>query len=118
MDSDSINTLSDNTHLANYIKMLKDLAKKYNIKIFKKTNNIINLRDCKKIIEDCLRLKKKKIIDLSNELKTMANENIIINRVKEIEDRTNNDIIDIDNIIDIVVNNIKNNECFIESYEN
>ena len=98
--------------------MLKDLAKKYNIKIFKKTNNIINLRDCKKIIEDCLRLKKKKIIDLSNELKTMANENIIINRVKEIEDRTNNDIIDIDNIIDIVVNNIKNNECFIESYEN
>ena len=118
MDSDSINNLSDNTPMANYIKILKDLAKKYNIKIFKKTNNIINLRDCKKIIEDCLRLKKKKIIDLSNELKTMANDNIIINKVKEIQDRTNNDIIDIDNIINIVVNNIKNNECYIEIYEN
>lgn len=48
----------------------------------------------------------------------MANDNIIITKVKEIEDKTNNDIIDIDNIINIVINNIKNNECYIEIYEN
>ncbi len=126
MDSESQNINTFDNHLnsgagiisENYAKILKELAKKYNVKIFKKTNNIINLRDCKKIIDDCLKLKRKKIIDLSNELKNMANEDIIINKVKEIQDKTNNEIIDIDNIISIVTHNIKNTECYIEIYEN
>ncbi len=100
---------------------LKYLGNKSNIKLFKKCNQDWILRDYKKIIEDCNKMKRKKIIDLSNYLKNISYGNIELNIIKNKQDKIYSDIIDIDNIINIISNNINlldSNEKYIEVYEN
>jgi ribosomal protein L22 len=55
---------------------LKNIENKSHIKLFKKYNNIFILRDVEKIINECNRMKKKIIIDFSNDLKNLCSNNI------------------------------------------
>jgi hypothetical protein len=108
--------------LTNNLKMLES---KNNIKLFKKYNNILILRDINKIKDECYKMRKKYIIELSNDLKNLSN-NIELDRIKEIQNKTNNNIHEIDNLMDIINNeyltnyftNIKQDIIFIEVYEN
>ena len=97
------------------LNILIDLEHKYNIKIFK-TNTMI-FRDTSKIINNCNKIKKKKILDLSNILKKISIGDIELSLVKYYQDIFNIDLLNLDNIIDIVSNNTYNNK-YIEVYEN
>lgn len=95
---------------------LIELQNKSNVKLFKK-NNLI-LRDTQKIIDDCNRMKRKKILDLSYNLKNICNEEYIdLYKIKNIQNKINSDIDDLDNIINIVSSNHTSNN-YIEIYEN
>ena len=78
------------------INELNDLEILTNINIFKK-NNIknIKIRDSDKIINDCNKMKKKKVLQLSNELKHMSGGSIVVDKIKSIQ---NNILYDIDNL--------------------
>jgi hypothetical protein len=93
------------------INILIDLETKNNIKIFKKTNH---LRETYKIINDCNKMKRKKVLDLSNILKKISNGDIELAKIKYYQDIFNLDLLNLDNIINIVSNNNK----YIETYEN
>jgi len=98
------------------INELNDLEILTNINIFKKNNiKTIKIRNRDKIINECNKMKKKKILQLSNDLKIMSGGSIIVDKIKTIQ---NNIIYDIDNlnkIIDII-NQYDSN--FIEIYSN
>jgi hypothetical protein len=96
---------------------LKHIETKSNIKLFKKYNNVLILRDLDKIENECNRMKKKIIIEFSNDLKNLCNNNIELYKIKEMQEHINNNIYEIDNLINIILN-LKNNENFIEVYEN
>jgi hypothetical protein len=90
---------------------------KNNIKLFKKRNNNWILRDTRKIINDCNKVKKNKILNLSNDLKNISyKKNIELNKIKEIQEKTNSEIDEIDNIINIISNDQYNK--YIEIYSN
>lgn len=102
---------------------LKSLEKKNNIKLFKKYNNILILRNLNKIKDECNRMKKKFIIELSNDLKNISNNNINLNIIKEIQEKANNNINEIDILINLIneneyFNNLNNEDLFIEVYGN
>ena len=100
---------------------LKQIENKSNIKLFKKYNNILILRDINKIKDECYKTKKKHIYELSNELKNLCyNNDIELYKIKELQEKTNNNIHEIDNLMNII-NNLPNNKqdvIFIEVYEN
>ncbi len=96
---------------------LKHIENKSNIKLFKKYNNVLILRDLDKIENECNRMKKKIIIEFSNDLKNLCNNNIELYKIKEMQEHINNNIHEIDNLMNIIIN-LKNNEHFIEVYEN
>ena len=99
-------------------KCLIELENKCKIKIFKKKNDCAILRDNLMIIEECNRMKKKKLLDCAHDMKTFANDQYIdINKFMEIQENIKNELIDLDNIINIINYNI-NNERFIEIYGN
>ncbi len=110
---------------------LKDIEIKSNIKLFKKYNNILILRDINKIKDECNKMKKKYIYELSNDLKNLCyNNDINLYKIKEVEEKTNKNIHEIDNLMNIINNdeyfkndfnkNLTNNQdiIFIEVYEN
>ncbi len=106
---------------------LKNIEIKSNIKLFKKYNNILVLRDINKIIHECNKMKKKHIFELSNDLKNLCyNNDINLYKIKEVQEKTNNNIHEIDNLMNIINNDdyfknyFKNKEddIFIEIYEN
>ncbi len=104
---------------------LKLLESKSCIKVFKKNNsnsslkdNINILRDSCKIIDDCNRMKKKKVLDLSNNLKHIASGEISINNIKKLQEEFYNEINNIDNIINIISNYKSVEDHFIEIYGN
>lgn len=108
---------------------LKNIEIKSNIKLFKKYNNILILRDINKIKDECYKMKKKHIYELSNDLKNLCyNNNIELYKIKELQEKTNNNIHEIDNLMNIInnndyfknniINNIKQDIIFIEVYEN
>ena len=98
------------------INELNDLEILTNINIFKK-NNIknIKIRDSDKIINDCNKMKKKKVLQLSNELKHMSGGSIIVDKIKSIQNNILYDIDNLNKIIDII-NQYDSN--FIEIYSN
>ena len=96
---------------------LLDLENKYKIKLFKKHKDYFILRDKNKIINDCNNSKKKNILTLSNDLKNISTGTIDINQIKNIQNKTILELMDIDNIINIM-NNIISDEQYIEIYEN
>ena len=103
---------------------LKILENKSNIKLFKKYNNILILRDINKIKDECNRMKKKHIIELSNDLKNFCSNNINIElyKIKEIQEKANNNIHEIDNLMNVISSNDYfinlQNDIYIEVYEN
>ena len=96
---------------------LKQIENKSNIKLFKKYNNVLILRDLDKIKNECNRMKKKFIIEFSNDLKNLCNSNIELYKIKEMQEHINNNIHEIDNLMNIIIN-LKTNENYIEIYEN
>lgn len=99
-------------------KCLIELENKYKIKLFKKKNDCAILRDNLMIIEECNRIKKKKILDCAHDIKVLARQSHIdINKFILMQENIKNELIDLDNIINMINYNI-NNERFIEIYEN
>jgi hypothetical protein len=103
------------------INNLKDMQNKSSIKLFKKYNNMLVLRDINKIKNECHRMKKKIVINYSNDLKHLSNNNIELYKLKEMQEEINQNIHEIDNLMNIInennyFNNLNNN--FIEVYEN
>lgn len=99
---------------------LLDLEYKSNIKVFKKRNNNWILRDARKIIDECNRMKKRKVIDLSITLKNICiGGNIELHALKTMQLQTNLDIDALDNIINIVSSSTSlSTNKYIEIYEN
>ena len=102
---------------------LKNIENKSNIKLFKKYNNILVLRDLNKIKNECNRMKKKIVIDFSNDLKNLCNNsNIELFKIKELQEQINNNIYEIDNLMNIINENEYfvnlRTDNFIEIYEN
>ncbi len=96
--------------------ILIDLENKYNIKIFKNnTNNTFIIRNTYKIINDCNKIKKKKVLDFSNILKKISADDIDLSKIKYYQEIFNLDLINLDYIINIVSNNM---DKYIEVYEN
>ena len=99
-------------------KCLIELENKCKIKLFKKKNDCVILRDNLMIIEDCNKMKKKKLLDCAQDIKAFANELCIdMNKFISIQENIKNELLDLDNIINMINYNI-NNERFIEIYEN
>ena len=96
---------------------LKNIENKSNIKLFKKYNNVYVLRDFDKIENECNRMKKKIVVEFSNDLKNLCNNNIELYKIKEMQEHINNNIHEIDNLMNIIIN-LKTNENYIEIYEN
>jgi hypothetical protein len=96
---------------------LKSLESLTNIKIFK--NNYI-IRNKIKIINDCNKNKKKKLLELINDLKYISNRNIDIDidLLKNTQDNAMKDIVNYNNIISIVNNLSSINNNYIEVYGN
>ena len=103
MDNNIIINLSEN--------IINDLSKFeliYNIKIFKKNNiNKLILRNIIKVINDCNKIKKKKLLELSNELKILSNGIIDTEKIKFLQQNLVNDIDNLNSIININNHNIK-----------
>jgi hypothetical protein len=103
------------------INNLIELEKKSNIKIFKKPNSLkhsFRLRDYNKIIDDCNKMKKKKVYDLSSNIKNdhlKTDKNIDTNKIKILCQDISTDLDILDMIIHIVLNNIEN-DIYIETY--
>ena len=95
-----------------YLESLESLT---NIKIFK--NNYI-IRNKIKIINDCNKNKKKKLLELINDLKYISNRNIDIDLLKNTQDNAMKDIVNYNNIISIVNNLSSINNNYIEVYGN
>jgi hypothetical protein len=102
------------------INNLKIIESKNNIKLFKKYNNIYILRDINKIKEDCNKMKKKIIIEFSNDLKNFSLNNIELNKLKDMQNNINNNIQEIDNLMNIINENeyFKQEDIYIEVYGN
>lgn len=98
------------------IEYLVRLSKYTNINIFKKNNNKMVLKDRRIIVNECNKVKKLKIKNLSNDLKTRSNKNIKIDEIKNINSKTISDINNIDSIIEIINNN--DTADYIEIYGN
>jgi hypothetical protein len=99
---------------------LKILESKNNIKLFKKYNNILILRDINKIKDECNRMKKKIVIEFSNDLKNLCLDDVDLNKIKEMQEINNNNIQEIDNLMNIINDHefFKQEDIFIEVYEN
>jgi hypothetical protein len=99
-------------------KYLIELENKCKIKLFKKKNDCVILRDNLIIIEECNRMKKKILLDCAHDIKSFANQQYIdLNKFIEIQENIKNELVELDTIINMINYNI-NNERFIEIYEN
>ena len=98
----------------NNINLLIELEKKTYINILKKNKltNIIN------IINDCDKMKKKKVVDLSNKLRNLSGNMIDTEKLKMLYEIFLDDIDNINNIINIINKDILLDETFIEIYGN
>ena len=105
----------------NIINELSKFEIIYNINIFEKNtseNNIKIFKNILKIINDCNRIKKKKILELINELKIISAENIFeknILKIKLLQEKNIEDINNLNSVINIVSNY---NIDFIAIYSN
>ena len=112
----------------NDIDNLINLSKKSKINVLKKNNNKWVLRDKRKIINDCNKMKKKIIRNFSTNLKNLSlKEDIKSKDLKDINNKNISDIDNIDTIINLVNNNSENNNntkdtnknsYYIEFYSN
>ena len=95
------------------------LSNETNINIFKKNKNKWVLRDKRIIVDECNKMKKRKIKSLSTNLKNISlEENIILDKVKKIQTHTNSQLDNLDSIINILTNSESEKDIYIEIYEN
>ena len=102
------------------LEYLINLSKYTNINIFKKKKNKWILREKRVIVDECNKMKKKKIKNLSSNLKDKSNQIIKVDEIKEINNKTITEIDNIDSLINILSkeeDNIDDIE-FIEVYSN
>lgn len=107
--------------MKNELNDLIKLSKNTNINIFKKNRNNWVLRDKRIIVDECVKMKKRKLKKLSTNIKNLSlQENIKSNDIKIIQSQTLSDIDDLDTIIDIIKNDNKfdSDENYIEVYSN
>ena len=103
------------------VEDLLKLSSTTEINVFNKRKNKWILRDTRIIVNECNKLKKKKVKNLSTNLKNIyskkdnCNPNCM-NELKNINDKTISDIDTLDNIIKMV--NATNFDHFIEIYSN
>jgi predicted nucleic acid-binding protein len=95
----------------NYLEKLKEISNECELKLFKKKRNKWILKDTRIIMNECNKLKKKKVKELSTNLKNNTNSD----EIKNINNKTLSDIDTLDNIIHIVKNN---NDNYIECFSN
>jgi hypothetical protein len=108
--------MNKNSISEKYINELNKLESFINIKIFKKDNI---LRNKIKVINECNKMKKKKLLELINNLKNMVNGTIDINTLKEYHNNAIQDINNCNNIINIINYIIEcDDNCYIEIYSN
>ena len=111
------------------LRNLLELSAVNNVKLFNKKDNNIKLNSKKKIINECRKLKKIKLKELTQKLNTYTTEtDISSNMIKDTNTRYINNIEDIDSIIKILNNNneinfldeilTENKEEYIEIYSN
>ncbi len=101
----------------NNINILIELEKKTYINIFNKSK----LRNFIKIINACNKMKKKKVLDLSNELKNLSSNMINIDKLNILHENLLYEIGNLNKIINIIDNMTQDNffnENFIEMYSN
>ena len=105
-----------------YQKKLKNLIKlsnESNINIFKKNRNNWVLRDKRIIVDECIKMKKKRIKNLSTNLKNLTLEdNIKLDKVKKYQNDTNSELDNLDTIIGILTNSENELDNYIEIYSN
>ena len=107
--------------MKNEMNNLIRLSNQSNINIFKKNKNNWILRDKRIILDECEKMKKRKLKILSKNINEFTKKkNIKTNDIKDIQSKTTNDLENIDTIIDIVSNNsdLEDNNYFIEVYSN
>uniref|UniRef100_A0A6C0J3Q5 Uncharacterized protein n=1 Tax=viral metagenome TaxID=1070528 RepID=A0A6C0J3Q5_9ZZZZ len=98
---------------------LINLSKKSQINVLKKNNNKWVLRDKRKIINDCNKMKKKIIRNFSTNLKNLSlKDNIKSTDLADINNKNIYDIDNIDTIINLINNNSDYNPDYIEFYSN
>jgi len=105
----------------NDINDLIYLSKKSKINILKKNNSKWVLRDKRKILNDCNKMKKKIIRNFSTNLKNLSlKEDIPTKELKDINNKNISDITNIDTIINIINNKSENDNDndYIEIYTN
>lgn len=101
-----------NINLENIIK----ISDSNNIKIFRKNRDKWVFRDKRKIVQDCNRIKQKKVKDLSNNLKKISGGGFVSSeKIKEINDKTISEINSIDKIISAFNDS---DDDYIEVYSN
>jgi len=98
----------------NNINILIELGNKTYINIFKKNK----LRNFFKIINDCEKMKKKKLINLSNELRNLSNNIIDVDMLKISYEKILYDIDNLNKIVNLIKKEILFDDIFIEIYGN
>lgn len=107
--------------MKNEISNLIKLSNNSNINILRKNKNNWVLRDKRIILDDCEKMKKRKLKLLSKKFKNYSKENQIkTQEIKEIQLQTVSDLDNLDTIIDIVssTTEFNNDNDFIEIYSN
>ena len=93
-----------------------------NIKLFKSRNNKLILRDISKIMNECNKMKKKYILDLSSNIKTISYGQVDtddIDSINTMHRDTISNITNLNTIISIIKSvPIIQFESFIETYSN
>lgn len=108
--------MTNNEISQNDLKNIIKISDSNNIKIFRKNRDKWVFRDKRKIVKDCYRVKQQKVKDLSNNLKQISTGIVNSNKIKEINEKTINEINSIDTIIE-AFNTDSDNE-YIEVYRN
>lgn len=106
----------------NIIDNLTILEINSNIKLFKSRNNKLILRDISKIMNECNKMKKKILLDLSSNIKNISYgqlETDDINSINIMHHDTMSNINNLNNIISIIKSvPCINLDSFIETYSN
>lgn len=100
------------------LKNLKKLADETNINLFKKNKNNWVLRDKRIIVDECNKMKKKTIKNMSTNIKNISHDkNIKTENIKKINSQTLSELENLDSIINLLTNSDDTNN-YIETYSN
>ena len=97
---------------------LKKLANESNINLFKKNKNNWVLRDKRIIVDECNKMKKRKIKKMSTNIKSISQKSDIkTENIKKINSQTLSELENLDTIINLLTNS-DDTDNYIEIYSN